>query len=257
MSKAIASEVIVSAHGLLVVGMRGPRTRLWFRPTGTTRLVEHSMQLQAPVGPPAALMADGRVLLLGRNGEAMVLQAGRSSQPALALKQGGVVWGLSPDLVAVTEGPRFFAFEKGAWVEVGPQAETPPKAVVALSAFAVGEACWAPTSGKWAQVALKTKAKLRCTSGEWAGGEGVVLQRGPKGFRVQKIDGTVSAICPWKKSALMVVDGVLRDLDGTALKAPAQIASVSAFGDSMACIAKGSFFETTDGRRWERRALPK
>ena len=259
MSKATASEVILSAQGLVVIGARGPGTRVWYRPTGTTRLHEHTLKFEPPRESPAALMPGGRLLVVGRNGEAILIEAGRTPQPVPALGN-GVVEGLSPDLVAFCRGPHFYRLVEGKWRDESPEQGEAQRGVGAVGGYAVGAEgdCWVPDPKGWKRTKLKTTATLTCAQGEWAGGPGVVVQRLAKSFKLHPVKGTVTAVCPWGKSALVLVDGTLRELSGAPVKAPPRITSVSAHGDALAVISNGSLLERTGPReRWERRSLPK
>jgi hypothetical protein len=263
MSKPAAADVILSPHGLVIVGTRGPGTRLWFRPTGKTQLTEFRMPFLPPRESPAALLPDGRLLVVGRNGETMLLQAGRTPQPGPLLQQ-VVLEGLSPTAVAFGVGPRFFRFVDGAWRDESPTsapaAEQAHRHVAAVGdGFAVGSDgdCWVGPA--WKKAKVKTDANLRCAQELWAAGEGATLQRKGKTFTVTKVNGDVTSIAPWGKGALMVVDGVLRDHTGTLLgkKAPQKVSSVSAIEGCVWCVADGALFESTDARVWRRKSLPR
>ena len=260
MSKPFVTEVIVSASGVVVIGSRGPRTRVWFRVPSATRFYEVALTYDPPTGSPAALLPDGRLLVVGRKGESMLLREGRSPNPGPVLRD-VTLDGVSSTLVAFAPGPRLFRYAEGAWVDESPAAPAAgPRTVAAVGdGFAVGADgdCWVAAAGGWKKTKVKTTASLRCAAGAWAGGEGVVLERLPKSFRVHEVTGTVSAICPWKKGALLVIGGALFDLEGARVKAPAQCTSIGSHGDFVALIANGSLYESTDAKRWTRKALPK
>lgn len=273
--KSVASEVSACANGLVVVGNKGPGTRVWFRPPGALHLHEFTLPFVPPRETPAALLPGGRLLVVGRNGESMLIEGGRSPQPGPVLAN-VVLEGLSTDLVAFGRGPRFFRFVEGAWRDESPAED---KALSKLDVTArirhtihamrgvaaVGDGlavgaegdCWVAAKGGWKKVPPKTKASLRCVAGGWAGGDGVVLEHKGKVFKAHKISGDVTSICRWKKGALVVIDGALFDHRGTRLKGPAEITSIASHGDELFCIARGALFESSDAREWRRKPLPK
>jgi hypothetical protein len=273
--KSVASEVSACANGLVVVGSKGPGTRVWFRPTGALHLHEFILPFVPPRESPAALLPGGRLLVVGRNGESMIIEGGRSPQPGPVLAN-VVLEGLSTDLVVFARGPRFFRFVDGAWKDESP-AEDKALAKLDVTArirhtihamrgvAAVGDGlavgadgdCWVVAKAGWKKVPAKTKASLRCAANGWAGGEGVLLERKGKVFKAHKISGDVTSICGWKKGALVVIDGALFDQKGTRLKAPAEMSSIASHGGELFCIARGGLYESSDAREWRRKALPK
>lgn len=277
MKKAVATEVIVTQYGLVVIGSRGPGTRIWFRPANKTRaserLSEFIMPFEPPRESPAALLPSGKLLVVGRNCQSLTVEVDRSPQPGPVIAN-AVLEGLSPDGVAFARGPQFFRYVDGAWVNEGP-AEDPKVAKLSITeqiahrmksmrgvnsadqGLAVGADGDAWLGPKWKKLALKTKATLRCVSGGWVGGDGVVLERKGKVFKAHKVKGSVTSICAWKKGALLVIDGQLFDLKGTQVKAPPELTSVSAFGDFVCCISRGGLFESTDARQWHRKSFGK
>jgi hypothetical protein len=201
------------------------------------------------------LLPSGKLLVVGRNGESLTLEVERSPQPGPPLAN-VVLDGLSPDGVAFAVGPRFFRYVEGAWKDEG--AHDDEEHVSALDeGLAVGGAGNAWLAPSWKPVKTKTTAELRCVSGGWVGGDGVVLERKARGFKAHEVGGKVSSICPWKKGALMVIDGALFDLKGTPVKAPPQLTSISAYEDAVFCVSKGALFESTDARTWRRKPLTK
>ncbi len=275
MKKAVASEVIATEHGLVVVGSKGPGTRVWFLPTRKTRLSERLNEFTMPWEPPrespAALLPSGKLLVVGRDCQSLTVEPERSPQPG-ALIGNAVVEGLSPEGVAFARGPKFFRYVEGAWVDEGPaeknsglslterirariSSQRSVRAVAGeLAVGADGDAWLGPT---WKKIDLKTKARLNCISGPWIGGDDVVLERKGKTFKVHKVKGSVTSIAAWGKSAVLLIDEALVDLKGKAIKAPPQLSSISAHGDTLWCVSKGALFHTSDLRRWERKALPK
>ncbi len=261
MKKAVAVEVIASEHGLVVIGGRGPGTRVWFRPANkarlSDRLTEFNMPFEAPRGVPAALLPSGKLLVVGRNSESLTVEVDRSPQPGPRV--GPVeIEGLSPDGVAFGRGPQFFRYVEGSWRAEGPAAGPEPRPVRAadggLAIGADGDAWLAPT---WKKVPLKTKAKLNCIAGAWIGGAGVALERKGKLFKLHQIGNEVTAICAWKKGALLVVGGLLFDLSGKPVKAPPNLTSISSWNDELWCVSRGGLYSSTDARAWRRKALPK
>ncbi len=271
MAKPLASEVIASEHGLVVIGTRGPGTRVWFQPAGDIHFHEVVLPFEPPREAPAALLPGGRLLIIGRNGQSMVIEAGRSPQPGPVLRN-VVVEGLSADLVAFARGPHFFRFVAGAWVDETPKLK-PAAAALDLQArlhamrgvaaaghgFAVGDDgdVWVAAASGWKKAPAKTRAPLRCASGHWAGGDGVLLERKGKVFLARKLSGDVTAVCPWKKGALVVVGETLFDHLGKPVKNPGRVTSISARGEHVYCVANGRLFESTDAKNWKRRVLPK
>ncbi len=275
MSKAIASEVIASPHGLVVIGSRGPGTRLWYLPkqqaSASTRLHEFVMPWEPPRESPAALLPSGKLLVVGRDGGSLTLEPGRSPQPGPVIGN-AVIEGLSADGVAFARGPTFFRYVEGAWRDEGPAEDdaglsmdelirasaTSLRSVRAcegdLAVGAQGDVWLGPT---WTKVAVKTKAQLNCVSGRWIGGEDVVLERKGKTFKVHEVRGSVSSITAWGPGALLIIDGALFDLKGEPAKAPPQISSISAQDGTLWCVSRGGLFETNDLRRWVRKTLPK
>jgi hypothetical protein len=256
MSRPIASEVRVSAHGVVAIGREKSGARVYFRPNGVTRFQLLALRFAPPPGPPATLLPDGRLLVVGRGGEGLLVNAGRSPQPAPSLPQVPVE-GLSADGVAYARGPVFFRFVAGAWVDERGVANTAPREVHAVGDFAVGDDgdAWVP-GRPWASAATKTTVRLTCAGGAWAAGEGVALQRTAKRFVAHPVRGAATSICPWKDGALLVVDGRLVDLGGAVFKAPGHVTSVAAHGDVLWCVANGSLFESSDLRRFRRQVLP-
>lgn len=260
MKKAVASEVIATEHGLVVVGSKGPGTRVWFLPTRKTRLSERLNEFTMPWEPPrespAALLPSGKLLVVGRDCQSLTVEPERSPQPG-ALIGNAVIEGLSPEGVAFARGPKFFRYVDGAWVDEGP-AEKSTRSVRAvageLAVGADGDAWLGPT---WKKIDLKIEARLNCISGPWIGGDDVVLERKGKTFKVHKVKGSVTSIAAWGKSAVLLIDEALVDLKGKPIKAPPQLSSISAHGDTLWCVSKGALFHTSDLRRWERKALPK
>lgn len=253
MSRPIASEVRVSAHGVVAIGRGGLGTRVYFRARGVTRLELLTLRFEAPRGAPATLLPDGRLLVVGRRGECLLVTAGRSPQPGPPLSK-VVVDGVSVDGVAFAPGPAFFRFAAGGWVDERLPGEARVNAVGDL-AVGDGGAAWVYGPG-WEPLSTKTKANLGCAAGAWAGGEGVVVERTAKGVVAYAVKGTVTSIAPWKKSALLVIDGRLVELGGAVLKAPGQLTSISSHGDALWCVANGSVFETSDLKRFRRQVLP-
>lgn len=273
--KSVASEVSASANGLVVVGSKGPGTRVWFRRPNAPHLYEFILPFVPPRETPAALLPSGRLLVVGRNGESMIVEGGRSPQPGPVISN-VVLEGLSTDLVAFGRGPRFFRFVEGSWRDESP-AEDKTSAKLEVTerirhsihamrgVAAVGDGlavgadgdCWAAARGSWKKVASKTKASLRCVAQGWAGGDGVVLERKGQVFHVHRISGEVTSICRWKKGALVVIDGALFDHRGTRLKGPPEITSIASHGDELFCVGRGALFESNDARDWRRKALPK
>lgn len=273
--KSVASEVSACANGLVVVGHKGQSTRVWFRPKGELHLHEFIVPFEPPRETPAALLTGGRLLVVGRNGESMIVAGGRSPQPGPVIAN-VVVEGLSPDLVVFARGPRFFRFVDGAWVDESP-AEDQALAKLDVTArirhtihamrgvsaagdgLAVGADgdCWIAAKGGWKKVPAKTKASLHCVADGWAGGEGVVLERTGKVFNAHRIAGNVTSICSWNKGALVVIDGALFDHHGARLKGPPELSSIASHGGELFCVSRGGLFESRDAREWRRKALPK
>ncbi len=258
MSKPVASEVRVSAHGLVIIGRGALGTSVYFRPTGVTRLEELVLRFEAPRQTPATLLADGRLLVVGRHRETLLVSAGRTPQPGPSIGVKHELAGLSVDGVAFAQGPRFFRFVANAWVDESPEAAASPLSVSAVGDFAVGDGgeVWVPGAARWSTIATPTLATLGCAAGAWAGGANAVLERRGKRFEVHTVKGTVTSLCPWDDSALLVIDGRLVDLRGRVVKTPGTVSSIAAHGGALWCVANGSVFETTDLKRFRRQVLP-
>jgi hypothetical protein len=273
--KSVASEVSACANGLVVVGHKGPGTRVWFRPAGALHLHEFVLPFEPPRELPAALLPGGRLLVVGRNGESMIIEGGRSPQPGPVIGN-VVVEGLSTDMVAFARGPRFFRFVDTGWVDESPAVDEGRAkldvtarirqtihAMRGVAAVADGLAvgadgdCWIAAKGAWKKVPSKTKASLRCLANGWAGGDHVLLERSGKVFKAHRIAGDATSICGWKKGALAVIDGALFDQRGARLKGPPEISSIASHGGELFCVSRGGLFESSDAREWRRRALPK
>jgi hypothetical protein len=259
MSKPIATEVRVSAHGQVVIGRRTLGTSVYFRPTGVARFEELVLRFEPPRRTPATLLADGRLLVVGRNGETLLVSVGRTPQPGPSTVS---VEGLSVEGVVFAKGPRFFRFVNGGWRNESPEGSAPTladqRSVFAMGDFAVGEgpSLWVFGDQRWSAIANPAAAPLSCAAGAWAGGVGEVLERRGKRFVTHAVRGTVSAICPWHDSALLVIDGRLVDLQGRAFKAPGSVSSIAAHDNVLWCLANGSLFESTDLKRFRRQVLP-
>lgn len=52
MQKAAASEVVATAHGLVVIGSKGPGTRVWFLPAKKAHASERLNEFMLPWEPP-------------------------------------------------------------------------------------------------------------------------------------------------------------------------------------------------------------
>jgi hypothetical protein len=264
MSKAIANEVIASEHGLVVVGSKGPGTRVWFLPKQKTkaseRLIEFSLRWEPPRGTPAAILPSGKLLVVGRNCESLTLEPGRSAQPG-PLIGNAVIEGVSPEGVAFGRGPVFFRYVEGAWVNESPPREdltfkerlASSRSVRAVSGeLAVGDEVW--LSAK--PVTVKTKARFNCIAGNWVGGDKVVLERKGKTFTQHTVAGNVTSIAEWGKRVLLLINGVIVDLKGTPVKAPPEIESFSAHDGTFWCVSRGALFQSTDLKRFTRKVLP-
>jgi hypothetical protein len=260
MQKAVASEVVATAHGLVVIGSKGPGTRVWFLPTkkahASERLNEFMLPWEPPRGSPAALLPSGKLLVVGRDGASLTVEEGRSPQPGPMLGN-VVVEGLSPEGVAFARGPRFFRYVDGAWRDEGAKTEDVRSVRAVEGELAVGADGDAWLGPAWKKLALKTKARLNCLSGPWIGGEGVVLERKGKTVKAHAVKGEVTAIAAWGKGVVMVVGGALVDLKGKAVKAPPELSGLSAHGGTLWCVSRGALFGTTDLKRWTKKALPK
>jgi hypothetical protein len=256
MSKPVATEVRVSAHGVVVIGRRPTVTSVYFRPNGVTRLEELVLRFAPTPQTPAALLPDGRLLVVGRSGESLLVSAGRTPQPGPTCPVPPT--GLSGEGVVFAPGPRLLRFVAGAWVDESPALEGPPVELAAVAQFAVGAggSIWAPGKGRWSKQKSPTAAALGCASGAWVGGVGVTVERDGKKLVAHAVKGTVTAIAPWKDSALLLVDGRLVDLKGRVLKTPGTVSSISAHGEAFWCVANGSVFESTDLKRFRRQVLP-
>ncbi len=255
MSRPLANDVRVSAHGLVVVGRRPTVTTVYFRPRGVTRLQELSLRFEAPPNVPATLLPDGRLLVVGRRGESLLVSAGRTPQPGPTSPM--PLEGLSTAGVAWTAAGRFFRFVGAAWVEEAAQVHGGGP-VAAVGEFAVGNAgaIWAPGKTGWGPQKSPTTAALGCADGAWAGGVGVAIERAGARFVAHQVKGTVTSLCPWKDGALLVVDGRVVDLSGKLFKAPGTVSAIASHAGSMWCVANGSLFETGDLTRFRRQVLP-
>jgi hypothetical protein len=271
MHQAIATEVCVTEHGLVIVGHYGTGTNIWYGIVGESHLSQYKMEFEPPKQSPATLLPDGRLLVVGRDSVCMTVHKSGTVRQASIPGQ-PIISGLSDDGVAYGGGPCFFRFENEQWNAAFAEVRRPEsnsfdedsilnEAVSFESVTCVGKtiafgnraSCWVLNKNVWQKSDATFVRRMACAHGSWAAGSRVVLKYDDDAntFHAFEVTDDVSAIAGFRDYAVICMNGNLFNHLGLRLNGPSGVRSISAHESRLVCVAGGAVFETHDFLSWK------